>query len=229
MRLAGINARQPRRAEPTSARPRGHCFHKELSMTSIRKLFPVLCLLLLTACAGSSVSATRYLLPPDGAAPATAAGEPTSILIVRPIQMADFLNADGIVLQLDDITLNQASAHLWAEQPALQLQRGLRQRLANRLPDTEILDANTRSAGELQLHVEVSSFQGTHNGEALAAGQWQLRNGDGEVLVQRTFRAATWLTADGYPVLVRALGRSWDQLAEEIAAGILAQRQGASG
>ncbi len=193
-------------------------------MTSIRKLFAVPVLLLLAACAGNPVSATRYLLPPDSAAPSAAAVERDHILIVRPLQIADFLNADGIVLQLDDITLNQASSHLWAEQPALQLQRGLRQRLANRLPDTEILDANTRVAGELQLHVEVDSFQGTHNGEAVAAGQWQLRNGDGDIVAQRGFRAATRLDADGYPVLVRALGRSWDAVADEIAASITGLR-----
>lgn len=193
-------------------------------MKSIGLMFSALLMLLLTGCAGSSVSATRYLLPPDTAAPTAATAQRDRILVVRPLQIADFLNTDGVVLQLDDITLNQANAHLWAEQPALQLQRGLRQRLANRLPDTEILDANSRVAGELQLQVEVDSFQGTHNGEALAAGRWQLRAGNGAIVAQRSFRVATRLQADGYPVLVRALGRSWDSVADEIAASITALR-----
>jgi uncharacterized lipoprotein YmbA len=138
---------------------------------TLTRLLRALFLLVLTACAGSPATSTQYLLPADNSSSPGAAVEPTRVLVVRPLQMADFLNEEGIVLQLDDITLNQASSNRWAEQPAMMLQRGLRQRLANRLPDTEVLDANSRAAGDMQLLVEVNSFQGTHNGEAIAAGQ----------------------------------------------------------
>lgn len=189
------------------------------------RLVPILLLSLLASCASSPASSVQYLLPTDSnpAAPASS-GEVSRVLVVRPLQIADFLNDEGIVLQLDDITLNQASANRWAEQPAMMLQRGLRQRLANRLPDTEVLDSNTRAAGDMQLLVEINSFQGTHTGEAVAAGQWQLRGANGEVVVQRNFEAVTRLDNDGYPALVRALGRSWDQVATEIAAGITGSR-----
>ncbi|MES2625802.1 MAG: PqiC family protein [Pseudomonadota bacterium] len=188
------------------------------------RLLPLLLLALLVSCAGNPVASTQYLLPADSAAAASAAVEPSRVLVVRPLQIADFLNDEGIVLQLDDITLNQATTNRWAEQPAMMLQRGLRQRLANRLPDVEVMDANTRAGGDLQLLVEVNSFQGTHNGDAVAAGQWQLRDASGEVILQRSFQAVTRLDNDGYPALVRALGRSWDQVATDIAAGIAASR-----
>ena len=87
-----------------------------------------------------------------------------------------------------------------------------------------MLDATTRAAGDLQLHVELSSFQGTYNGEAIAAGQWQLRDENGQVTMQHDFRAVTRLGSDGYPALVRALGRSWDQVASDIAAEIAASQ-----
>lgn len=188
------------------------------------RILPTLLLVLLTSCAGSPVDSTQYLLPADSGSPAAAAAEHSRVLVVRPLQIADFLNDEGIVLQLDDITLNQASGSRWAEQPALMLQRGLRQRLANRLPDVEVLDATTRAGGDLQLLVELNSFQGTHNGEAVAAGQWQLRDESGQVMMQRSFQAVTTLDSDGYPALVRALGRSWDQVASDIAAGITGSR-----
>ncbi len=191
---------------------------------TLKLILPAVLLCLLTACAGSPATSTQYLLPADNSASPAAEGEPTRVLVVRPLQMADFLNEEGIVLQLDDITLNQASSNRWAEQPAMMLQRGLRQRLANRLPDTEVLDANTRAAGDMQLLVEVNSFQGTHNGEAVAAGQWQLRDASGEFIRQQNFQAVTRLENDGYPALVRALGRSWDQVATEIAASISGSR-----
>jgi uncharacterized lipoprotein YmbA len=76
----------------------------------------------------------------------------------------------------------------------------------------------------LQLLVELNSFQGTHNGDAVAAGQWQLRDESGQVVMQRNFQAVTRLDSDGYPALVRALGRSWDQVATDIAAGISGSR-----
>ncbi len=188
------------------------------------RLMPTLLVFLLASCASDPASNTQYLLPGDGSAPVPAAAEHSRVLVVRPLQIADFLNDEGIVLQLDDITLNQASSNRWAEQPAMMLQRGLRQRLANRLPDTEVLDSGSRASGDLQLLVEINSFQGTHNGEAVAAGQWQLRGESGEVLVQRNFQAITRLDDDGYPALVRALGRSWDQVATEIATGISGSR-----
>ena len=190
----------------------------------LMRLLPPLLISLLVSCAGSPVSSTQYLLPADGSPSAAVAGEPTRVLVVRPLQLADFLNDDGIVLQLDDITLNQATANRWAEQPAQMLQRGLRQRLANRLPDTEVLDSAARAAGDMQLLVEVDTFQGNHNGEAVAAGQWQLRDASGEVVMQRAFKAVTRLDTDGYAALVRALGRSWDQVATDIAAGINSSR-----
>jgi uncharacterized lipoprotein YmbA len=188
------------------------------------RFLPVLLLMLLGGCASTPVSSTQYLLPADAGPATPATREPSRVLVVRPLQIADFLNGEGIVLQLDDITLNQATTNRWAEQPALMLQRGLRQRLANRLPDVEVLDATTRAAGDLQLLVELNSFQGTHNGEAVAAGQWQLRDASGQILLQRNFEAATPLGNDGYPALVRALGRSWDQVASDIATEIAAAR-----
>jgi uncharacterized protein len=199
--------------------------HQQEYFMILPRTLPILSLLLLVSCAGSPVSGTHYLLPADSSSSAPSAGvEPSRVLVVRPLQIADFLNDEGIVLQLDDITLNQATGNRWAEQPALMLQRGLRQRLANRLPDVEVLDATTRAGGDLQLLVELNSFQGTHNGDAIAAGQWQLRDESGQVVMQRNFQAVTRLDSDGYPALVRALGRSWDQVASDIAAGIASSR-----
>jgi hypothetical protein len=195
-----------------------------MSFLRVSHIRPLLLVLLLAGCAASPLHSTLYLLPGDSSPAASRAAARDHTLIVRPLQIADFLNVDGIVLQLDDITLNQATAHRWAEQPALQLQRGLRQRLANRLPDTEVLDANARTSDAMQLQVELDTFQGTHNGAAIAAGQWQLRSANGAIVVQRNFRAVTVLESDGYPTLVRALGRSWDAVADEIVAGIAALR-----
>jgi len=188
-------------------------------MTLLRCLLvPVL--LVLAACAGSNPpqTATRYLLPEDGRSPGVrTSGMASQILVLRQLQLADYLDTEGLVLQLDDITLNAAFSQRWAEPLVLQLQRGLRQRLQNRLPGTTILDAAAPAREGLQLRVEVSRFHGTHTGDAVAAGQWQLRDAGGALLEQQDFAVALPLDADGYPALVRTLGLLWDRVADQIA------------
>lgn len=195
-------------------------------MTVIRTLALLGLLSWLGGCATNAAPTRHYGLPPDQMA---ASGIGTSetdgqrsaprVLVVRPLAMASFLEQQGIVLQLDDITLNPARDHLWAEELGPMLERGLRRRLGHRLPDTRVLaEANPAAPPRaMTLRLEVESFQGRYDGQAVAAGQWQLRDAEGELLILDTFEVETPLDADGYPALVRALGQSWDTLADRLA------------
>lgn len=189
-------------------------------MRITRVLQPLLLLALVSCAASPQAPATRYVLPPDaGGVQRANEGAPAGTLVLQNLRLAGYLDTAGIVLQLDDITLNEAGNHLWAEDLELLLQRGLRGRLANRLPEFRVL-AGGDAGGGLQLRVEVDGFHGHFSGVAVASGQWQLRRGNGELLVQESFREETRLESDGYPALVRALGRSWDRAAERIAEGV---------
>ena len=182
-------------------------------------------LLWLGGCATSSPPAQRYTLPAELAAVSSPPASPARLLQVRTPRLARFLDVEGIVLQLDDITLHEARRHVWAEPLPLQLGRTLRARLAERLPDTRVLrsdDAATDPA--LTLELDVDRFQGHYDGTAQAAGQWLLRDSDGEPLIVEDFRATTELASDGYPALVRALGASWKQVADTIATAIRRRR-----
>lgn len=195
-------------------------------MTVIRTLALLGLLSWLGGCATNAAPTRHYGLPPDQMA---ASGIGTSetdgqrstprVLVVRPLAMASFLEQQGIVLQLDDITLNPARDHLWAEELGPMLERGLRRRLAHRLPSTRILaEANPAAPPRaMTLRLEIERFQGRYDGRAVAAGQWQLRDAEGELLTLDTFEVETPLDADGYPALVRALGQSWDTLADRLA------------
>tara|TARA_B100000700_G_scaffold144292_1_gene160349 strand:- start:15867 stop:16496 length:630 start_codon:yes stop_codon:yes gene_type:complete len=199
---------------------------KESPMTVIRTLALLGLLSWLGGCATNAAPTRHYGLPPDQMA---ASGIGTSetdgqrsaprVLVVRPLAMASFLEQQGIVLQLDDITLNPARDHLWAEELGPMLERGLRRRLAHRLPSTRILaEANPAAPPRaMTLRLEIERFQGRYDGQAVAAGQWQLRDAEGELLTLDTFEVETPLDADGYPALVRALGQSWDTLADRLA------------
>ncbi|MCK2183301.1 PqiC family protein [Halomonas getboli] len=191
-----------------------------------RALLPLAALLWLTGCALDGAPATRYALPDvDASAGSEAAAEHS--LVLRPLRLAPLLDTQGIVVQLDDITLREASGHRWAEPLGRQLERGLRERLAAALPDTRVLlDGEAGGADEpLQLRVNVERFQGQPDGRAVAAGRWQLLDADQVLLDAAGFRVATPLAEDGYPALVRALGRSWDGVAERIAAAVARQQR----
>ncbi|MEQ6890407.1 ABC-type transport auxiliary lipoprotein family protein [Halomonas sp. CS7] len=193
-------------------------------MTAIKGLAAALAVLWLAGCATNAPPSNRYTLPEDAMAPPArlAGAEAAHRLVVAEPRLARFLEVDGLVLQLDDITLNEASQHLWAEPLGLQLERRLKERLAARLPDTRIIAeaANDRREKAATLGLTVDRFQGRFDGQAVVAGQWQLHNAEGTLEALAPFAVEVPLARDGYPALVRALGSGWDRVVDEIAGEI---------
>lgn len=185
-------------------------------MRLLRLLNLALLVLGLAGCASSPSTTERYTLPAGTHSPERTSESPEKTLILDSVQLASHLDDQGIVLQRDDVLLHQASSHLWAENLGSQLSRGLRQRLASHLPATRVLSGANQTTAP-HLHVEVDQFQGRYDGMAVVGGRWQLRDAEGKLLVYEPFTVTTALASDGYPALVRALGRSWDKLAEQIA------------
>lgn len=187
----------------------------------IKYLSLLMICLLVSACASSVTPPARYMLTNTSFTSAPA--QPQGTLRLSAPRLAHYLDVDGIVMQLDDITLNAAREHQWAEGLGRQLERGLRTRLSHELPSLSVIRAEGSQGDALTLRIEVDQFQGRFDGLAVASGQWQLLDDDGELLAMENFYAETTLEEDGYPALVRALSNSWDQAAELIASQI---RQG---
>lgn len=192
-------------------------------MMRLANLFAAsLAALWLSGCATGGTPPTHYTLPDVPLADDAIDASTERLLVIRPIRLARYLDVEGIVFQLDDITVQQAKGHQWAEPLGRQLERGLRDRLATRLPDTRImLDGDTaRGDAPLSLRLEMDRFQGRHDGMAVAEGRWQLRDASGELLALTPFSLTTPLEADGYPALVQALGQDLDRLADRLATAI---------
>lgn len=193
---------------------------------SVTRALGIACLLIwLAGCASNDPAPRRYTLPagaPTNDVNTSIAGvEAQHQLRIAAPRLARFLDSDGIVLQLDDITLNEANHHLWAEPLGPQLARGLQARLAARLPDTRVVDERTPTEGHsMTLQVDVDRFNGRYDGRAIASGQWQLRNARGDLLAMSSFAVERPLESDGYAPLVRALGHSWDEVADQLAEAI---------
>ncbi|AYF35234.1 hypothetical protein CUU95_16030 [Vreelandella alkaliphila] len=171
--------------------------------------------ILLSACASNVTPPSRYMLPSENAV--SSPSQPIGTLQVRSPRLAHYLDVDGIVMQLDDITLNEAREHQWAESIGRQLERALRAQLSQELASIQVVHADGNAPEALTLLLEVDQFQGRHDGRAVTSGQWQLRGADNNLLALKSFSAETELQQDGYPALVRSLGESWDKVALQIA------------
>lgn len=180
--------------------------------------------LTLTGCAGQETPSSRYTLP-EPARPTNdmammndtaTTNADASILVVRPVAVASYLNQEGIVMQMSDIELNAANQNLWAEALGRQLTRRLSQSLSQRLEQTTVVGSGQTTPGARALSVDVESFQGRYDGRAVASGEWQLFDDD-RLVIQRRFEVTRPLSEDGYPALVHTLGDVWGEVAEQIA------------
>ena len=154
---------------------------------------------------------TQYLLASE-----PAASEPTSgerLLRVKRIELARYLDVEGVVMQTSDVAVRAARNHLWAEDLAAQLQRDLRLRLAERLDGVRVLSPNQRVRAPereiMELTVIVDRFQGRFDGYAVVGGQWQLLDSQGEIQAGKRFQREQPLARDGYPALVESLREAW--------------------
>lgn len=184
-------------------------------MTTRQALFATFVFLILSGCASQAVDKQHYFLPLSEAG--TASSETVTqapLLQLKQIQLTDFLDRDGLVLQTDDITLNQAKNHLWAEKLQQQIHRGLRERLNQ--AQQPFLVVGSGPDADLSLTVEIDAFHGRYDGIAITSGQWQLNTQQGEMELLKRFTLSTALSESGYPALVRALGQNLDKLAQSI-------------
>ncbi|HEY0907147.1 MAG TPA: PqiC family protein [Methylophilus sp.] len=157
------------------------------------------------------VQAARYSLPET---PAQQARQPSArLLVLAPVKLADYLDSDRIVLQLDEVTLRPTRDHLWADSLSQQLDRALHDRLSQRLPGFQVTRLSAKNLSAPILRIRIDQFQGHTQGYAVLSGEWQLDPQQ----AGRPFRFNTPLTENGYPALVRALGHTLDQLADSIA------------
>ncbi|WP_083331072.1 PqiC family protein [Halofilum ochraceum] len=172
----------------------------------------------------SAEGATHYLLTdqPTGSEATATGGE--GLLRVQRIELARYLDVEGIVMQTSDVAVRSARNHLWAEDLAAQLHRDLAQRLSNQLEGVRVLDPDQQLRAPereiMQLTVTVDRFQGRFDGYAVVGGKWRLLDSEGEIQAGERFQREQALTQDGYPALVESLKDAWTSVVADIADGL---------
>lgn len=165
---------------------------------------------------------TRYLLTDKPAVPDPKGGK--RLLRVERIELARYLDSEGIVMQTSEVAIRTARHHLWAEDLAAQLHSDLRRRLAEQLDGVRVLGPDQRINAPdrevMELTVTVDRFLGRFDGYAVVGGQWEVLDSQGEVVAGKRFQREQALARDGYPALVESLKEGWVTVVTGIADGL---------
>ncbi len=164
----------------------------------------------LAGCAGQATEFHRYTLPladQRQAEPGVSLPDSAPTVAVSSVRLADYLDGQGVVYQTSDIEVNEAQTNLWADSLSAQLTRSLQRTLGDQLRDHRVLgETLAGDRADTGVRVTLSRFQGRHDGMAVLAGQYQLRDAGGNLLAQHHFDIERALENDGYPALVRLAG-----------------------
>lgn len=187
------------------------------------KQWPLWLVVVLAAC--SSPQKVYYQLPAmtQGTTQGTASLSVTPVdsrqLWVAPVILTDSLAGNGIVFQTSAVRYTIATNNLWASPLDQQLQQALASSLRARLPGWNVVAAGVAGASASSLQINVTAFQGRFDGKAVIQGDWVLHSNKRIVTQPFSFEVAQ--TEDGYDALVAALGKGWQQVAEQISQRLL--------
>ena len=169
-------------------------------------------------CGSQAVQSTEYLLRPQ---PNTNQGFAEPTIGLGKIEVAPYLDHEGIVLETMPDEMNTAQHHRWAEPLSFAIRRYL-QVAIGRAASLDIAGSIT-ATGDVgtQVDVIVHQLHGSVTGNVKLVAEWQIHSREsGDVLARQQFSAAETIQGDGYAEIVRAHAALLDELAESIAARI---------
>ncbi len=186
----------------------------------MKRLF-LLIAALLTGCSSTpETNSSMYLLPQtETKALSNSSMTERPLLIVRPVELASYLNNSGIVYRTSESQVIEAKNNLWAQNVSEQIT----QRIINDLRYKQshfwpvkvhnLLDQNSES----KLQVSLTKFNGNYQGNAELEGEWLLIDSNGKVKRRAPVRILIPLQEEGYDALVKALSTGLNNLTNNIA------------
>ncbi|ENM5918007.1 membrane integrity-associated transporter subunit PqiC [Vibrio mimicus] len=174
---------------------------------------------LLVGCSSEPQSKSHfYLIPNNPALSEVNRNKNLPLLIVQPVELAAYLDTQGIVYRKSDTQVIQARQNLWAQRLSSQLTQRLINDLRANSSHYWPVTLNTAAAQQKhwKLQVRFQQFNGAYTGNAEIAGNWELSNAQGERLLNQEFAFQVPLTEEGYPALVEALSSGLNNLSTQI-------------
>ena len=184
--------------------------------------------LALTGCLGGPSPPTNFymlspLTPPQaGTAPKTE--QARAHIGLETVVMAEYLNRNEIVLNLDNTIYQLAEFDQWAEPLNDNMTRVLEENLTNMLRDDSIevfLVSESSIPFDYRLEVDVLRLDGNLGNQVTLVAQWALLEAEEDDLIVMRRSAFQEQTADiTYKGLVMAKSRTVEKLSRDMAAAI---------
>ncbi len=176
-------------------------------------------LVTLVGCSGSSpAERTIYLLraePPKNLAPA----DPEALIGFSNVRLAPYLQRTGIVVELAEHQVREATFHAWAEPLDQAIALYLREQVAFHLGrelDTGV--AGDSDSWRYRIGVSIERLHGSLDGEVQIAARFTVHDEqDGTPLASERFSETLRQAQPGYPALVESEIALLDGLARSIA------------
>lgn len=176
----------------------------------------------LSYCASEPVQVNYYLLAgnaPQGVS--IQASNTLPSLVIDTVEVADYLQQSGIVLQTADTQIQISKRHLWAETLDSALPKLLFKELQKQSNEFNFYlkysDFVPRSDYRLLVHID--SLQATDRGEVICSGRYQLvSEADREQVITVDFKFNRDLTADGYDHAIEQLRLLVSDIAQNVVA-----------
>lgn len=176
---------------------------------------------LLAGCSSApETTSALYLLPqPESQTQTAEAVTERPLLVVRPVELASYLNNRGIVYRTSESQVIQAKHNQWAQNLSEQITQrviaDLRQKQTHYWPVTvhNLLDQSSDD----KLQLSLNKFNGNYQGNTEVEGEWMLIEANGKVKRRAPVKISVPLQTEGYDALVEALAASLDDLTDAIA------------
>ena len=189
-------------------------------------LLPVL----LTGCAGSKTTATRYyLIGPVEYATTNSTQMPLKIEIID-LHIPQYLERFHIAYRTSENRLAFSESHQWGENLRKNLLRTLAGNLASLLATNDVGTPLNRSASspDYRLQVYIEKFERDVDNRVKLAARWQLSAaGENEPIgvFSQDYAGTTALASSDYDAIVASMRALYGQLCEQIAKTIIEQEQ----
>ena len=188
----------------------------------------MICWLALAGCLGGpSAPVNFYMLSPLSATQtvmSTDAPEDRIRIGLATVVVAEYLNRNEIVVNLDNTVYQLAEFNRWAEPLSNNLTRVLAENLANLLRSNAIdvfLSSDSSIPFDYQLEIDVLRLDGNLGDQATLVAQWALlESGEDDLILMRRSEYQEPAADNTYKGLVLAKSRTVENLSRDIAAAI---------
>nr|WP_319555027.1 ABC-type transport auxiliary lipoprotein family protein [uncultured Vibrio sp.] len=186
----------------------------------MKRVFLLMSALLVGCSSAPETTGSVYLLPQtESQGPSSAVVTERPLLVVRPVELASYLDGSGIVYRTSESQIIQAKQNQWAQSISEQITQriidDLRQKQSHYWPVKvhSLIDQSSENKLQLSLH----KFNGNYQGNAELEGEWMLIDANGQVKNRSQVKILMPLQDEGYDALVSALSAGLNNLTDNIA------------